>query len=142
MLNGIQINNITLKYYEDTDMYSLDFFSKWQINKTRLLASINNDPIYYYNGERPNFYNIYLVNNNKTPVSFYVFIIEEFFHQSKNNLIESFNQLRKNGYVCYGNFTKDVAESKISNIVSVSRSSNYSLKCIMSKDDNYVIKKS
>jgi ATP-dependent Clp protease adaptor protein ClpS len=122
-------------------MHNLDFFSKWQINKTHLLSSVNSESNHYSNEEMPHFYNIYLVNSNKMPVSFYVFIIEEFFHQTKESLIESFNQLRKNGYVCYGSFTKDVAESKISNITSVSRSSNYSLKCIMSKDNSYVIKK-
>lgn len=122
-------------------MHNLDFFSKWQFNQMDIFANSNNIKMDAYNKGLPFLYSVYLLNNNQIPVSFYIFIIEEFFHHKKNNEKDSFNELRRNGYICYRGFTRDVAESKISNITSIARSSNYSLKCLTSKDNNYVIKK-
>jgi ATP-dependent Clp protease adaptor protein ClpS len=122
-------------------MDGLDFFAKWQNTKIAN-ACLNADVRSNGSEDLPALYNIYMINNANIPVSFYVFVIEEFFSQKNDNLVKSFNLLRKNGYISYGTFTKDVAESKISLISEVAKSSNYSLKCIMCKDNGDVIKKS
>jgi ATP-dependent Clp protease adaptor protein ClpS len=124
-------------------MDGLDFFAKWQnTNIASSFTCINANAGNNVMDEVPALYNIYMINNANIPVSFYVFVIEEFFSQKNDNLVKSFNLLRKNGYISYGTFTKDVAESKISLISEVAKSSNYLLKCIMCKDNGDVIKKS
>ncbi len=124
-------------------MNKSDFFTKWEeeIGNIFSSAAINAEIVNKVQEAKPNFYNVYLINNQDIPVSFYVFILEEYFNLGKEDLVNSFNKLRSEGYVSYGLFTREIAENKISYIAEVSRSSGYSLKCIMCKDHGYVIEK-
>jgi ATP-dependent Clp protease adaptor protein ClpS len=119
-----------------------EFFTNWEEQLENIFSSSATENISEINyGGKPNFYNIFLINNQDIPVSFYVFIIEEYFNLEKDFLVTSFNKLRSNGYVSFGMYTKEIAESKISHIIGISRSSGYSLKCIMCKEHEYVIEK-
>lgn len=90
----------------------------------------------------PHMYQVLLVADEETKIGFIVFILKNFFHKSDEELVENVETLEKTGEVLCGHFSREVAESKVVEVIECSRSNHFPLKCIMRKDYEFTGKKS
>lgn len=91
---------------------------------------------------RPSMYLVCLINDNFTPMDFVVHVLEKVFHKSHNEATDLMLQVHAEGEAVCGVFTREIAETKITQVIDISHTYEYPLKCIMCKDQEYVIKKS
>lgn len=86
--------------------------------------------------ETPALFEVLLLNDDYTPMEFVVTLLEQFFHKSAAEahaiMLETHNQ----GQGHCGVFTREVAETKMIQVISASRECGYPLKCIINKTSN------
>lgn len=81
----------------------------------------------------PSMYEVILHNDDYTPMDFVVLVLEKFFnldHGAANVVMYQVHTLGKG--VC-GVFTRDVAETKVSQVTEFARENNHPLLCTMEK---------
>ncbi len=85
--------------------------------------------------KRPSMYSVMLLNDDKTPVDFIVDVVKRIFHKDSNSTAEILVQIHTQGRGHCGVFTRDVAETKMVQVIEYARTSCFPLKCIMRKND-------
>lgn len=90
----------------------------------------------------PSMYEVWLLNDDYTPVDFVVFVLDKVFHKPKEEADSLAAQAHEKGQVSCGSFTREVAETKVMQVIDYARENEYPLKCIMRKSHEYVVKKS
>ena len=83
---------------------------------------------------RPPFYKVMLLNDDFTPMDFVVQILKQVFHKDHNDAIRVMLEVHNNGAGICGVFTRDVAETKVDQVVTVSRKNEHPLQCVMEKE--------
>lgn len=83
------------------------------------------------NSTEPSHYNVFIVNDFDTPIDFIYFTLTNYFEIQNDELEEYLECFEKNGEIYCGTFTREVAESKVVEVIECSRSNKFSLKCIM-----------
>lgn len=111
---------------------------KKPIKDSTVNPSIENKPA----PAHPSMYEVWLLNDDYTPVDFVVFVLEKVFHKQKEEANSLALQTHENGQVSCGAFTREVAETKVMQVIDFARENDYPLKCIMRKSHEYVVKKS
>jgi ATP-dependent Clp protease adaptor protein ClpS len=99
----------------------------------------------YRNGSysvRPPMYQVWLLQDDCTPVNFINHIISKFFYKTEEDVQKIMHKMSQEGQAMCGIFTRETAESKVIQVTEFSRSHAFPLKCIMRKEQSYVIKKS
>jgi ATP-dependent Clp protease adaptor protein ClpS len=91
---------------------------------------------------RPPMYMVCLIQDLSTPDEFVVQVVETIFHKSHEEATQIVQEMHEQGEAVCGLFTRDVAETKVTQVIDMSHANKYPLKCIMFKDQEYVIKKS
>ena len=81
--------------------------------------------------EPPPLYRVILLNDDFTPMEFVVMIIQEYFHKDQESATRIMLQVHLEGKGVCGVYTKDVAATKVEQVVDRSREAGHPLQCRM-----------
>lgn len=81
--------------------------------------------------KEPSFYQIVVHNDDFTPMEFVVGILENFFYMDRRKATNIMLEAHVKGKAAFGLYTKDVAESKISQVVDYARIHEHPFNCDM-----------
>ncbi|MDX2053902.1 MAG: ATP-dependent Clp protease adapter ClpS [Polyangiaceae bacterium] len=79
--------------------------------------------------ERPRRYQVVLHNDDYTTMEFVVHVLTKFFHLSDTEATSIMLQVHHKGYGIVGLFTRDVAETKASQVMEYAKEHGHPLKC-------------
>lgn len=84
--------------------------------------------------KRPSFYKVVLLNDDFTPMDFVVEILMQIFRKTHEEAVEIMYQVHNKGVAIVGRYTRDVAETKIDQVMHQARQNDYPLQCTMEKE--------
>lgn len=83
--------------------------------------------------ERPPLYQVVLLNDDFTPMEFVVVVLETFFNMSRELATQVMLHVHTRGKGVCGVFTREVAETKVTQVNEFSRSHQHPLLCTLEK---------
>ena len=86
------------------------------------------------NTQKPSMYKVLLLNDDYTPMEFVIQVLEIFFNKSHEDAMRIMLHVHKKGVGLCGVFTHEVAETKVSQVMTAARSAQHPLQCIMEKE--------
>ena len=81
--------------------------------------------------KRPPMYKVLLLNDDFTPMEFVVLILENFFCMYREKATQIMLHVHTRGVGVCGVYTRDIAETKVSQVNDYSRSHQHPLMCTM-----------
>lgn len=84
--------------------------------------------------KRPPMYKVILLNDDYTPMDFVVMVLESIFHKSHPDALEIMLQVHNKGAAVVGIYTRDIAETKVGEVIEHARINEYPLQCTVEKD--------
>ena len=84
----------------------------------------------------PPMYRVVMLNDDFTPMDFVVDILVRFFHQSEESANSMMLRIHHEGSVICGVFPRDIAETKVQQVETASRTSGHPLRCIAEHDSS------
>lgn len=81
--------------------------------------------------KKPSLYRVILLNDDFTPMDFVIDILVNFFAMSEEQATAIMLQVHTRGMGVCGNYSKDVAETKVYIVNSFAIENDHPLKCIM-----------
>lgn len=81
--------------------------------------------------KRPPLYKVILLNDDYTPMEFVVHVLEYFFQMNREKATQVMLHVHTRGVGVCGVYTKDVAETKVSQVNEFSRANQHPLLCTM-----------
>ncbi|MES9826638.1 MAG: ATP-dependent Clp protease adapter ClpS [Candidatus Thiodiazotropha sp.] len=81
--------------------------------------------------KKPPLYKVIILNDDYTPMEFVVLVLETFFNMDREKATRVMLHVHTRGVGVCGVFTKDVAETKVSQVNDYSRSNQHPLMCTM-----------
>ena len=84
--------------------------------------------------QKPSMYRVLILNDDYTPMEFVVYILERFFHKSRESATSIMLHVHQNGVGVCGVFTYEVAETKVAQVIEAARRHQHPLQCTMEKD--------
>ncbi|MCG7988766.1 MAG: ATP-dependent Clp protease adapter ClpS [Candidatus Thiodiazotropha weberae] len=81
--------------------------------------------------KRPPLYKVIILNDDYTPMEFVVQVLETFFNMDREKATRIMLHVHTRGVGVCGVFTKDIAETKVSQVNDYSRSNQHPLMCTM-----------
>lgn len=82
---------------------------------------------------RPPMYQVLLLNDDYTPMEFVVAVLETFFSMGHERATQVMLHVHTRGRGVCGVFTREVAETKVSQVNEFARSHQHPLLCVMEK---------
>ncbi|HEX7768770.1 MAG TPA: ATP-dependent Clp protease adapter ClpS [Dokdonella sp.] len=82
---------------------------------------------------RPPLYQVLLLNDDFTPMDFVVVVLESFFSMDRERATQVMLHVHTRGKGVCGVFTREVAETKVTQVNEFSRSNQHPLLCTMEK---------
>ncbi|MBU3613621.1 ATP-dependent Clp protease adapter ClpS [Polynucleobacter sp. Latsch14-2] len=79
----------------------------------------------------PSMYKVLLMNDDYTPMEFVVMIIQEYFNKDHETATRIMLQVHLVGKGVCGVFTRDVAATKVHQVIELSREAGHPLQCTM-----------
>ncbi|WP_150611795.1 ATP-dependent Clp protease adapter ClpS [Pandoraea terrigena] len=79
----------------------------------------------------PSMYKVVLLNDDFTPMEFVVMVIQEYFNKDRESATQIMLKVHREGRAVCGVFTRDVAATKVEQVVSHARQSGHPLQCVM-----------
>jgi len=84
--------------------------------------------------KRPPMYKVILLNDDYTPMEFVVHILEAFFGMDRERATHVMLNVHTQGKGICGLFTRDIAETKVSQVNDYSRQNEHPLLCTLEAD--------
>jgi ATP-dependent Clp protease adaptor protein ClpS len=84
---------------------------------------------------RPPLYRVLLLNDDFTPMDFVVVVLQKYFGMNRERATQIMLQVHKEGMGMCGVFTKDVASTKVDQVVSYARRHQHPLACVMEENE-------
>ncbi|MES9974319.1 ATP-dependent Clp protease adapter ClpS [Candidatus Thiodiazotropha sp. LNASS1] len=81
--------------------------------------------------KKPPLFKVIILNDDYTPMEFVVLVLETFFDMDREKATRVMLHVHTRGVGVCGVFTKDVAETKVSQVNDYSRSNQHPLMCTM-----------
>ena len=81
--------------------------------------------------KKPKMYKVLLHNDDYTTMEFVVYILQGIFHRSETDAVQIMLHVHKNGLGVAGVYTREVAETRITQVEALARSHEYPLRCSM-----------
>ena len=81
--------------------------------------------------KRPPMFKVLLLNDDYTPMEFVVQVLETFFAMPRDKATQVMLHVHTRGVGVCGVFTRDIAETKVSQVTEYSRSHQHPLMCTM-----------
>jgi len=79
----------------------------------------------------PSMYTVLLMNDDYTPMEFVVMVIQEYFNKDHETATRIMLQVHLVGKGVCGIFTRDVAATKVHQVIELSREAGHPLQCTM-----------
>lgn len=79
--------------------------------------------------KQPSLYQVIMHNDDFTPMEFVVDVLERFFNMERAHATRVMFEVHTKGQAVCGIFSKDVAETKVEQVVDYSRSNDHPLLC-------------
>ncbi len=84
--------------------------------------------------KKPPMYRVVLLNDDFTPMEFVVHVLEAIFGHNRENATRIMLNVHKSGKGVCGIYTKDIAETKVTQVNSYSRENKHPLLCDMEEN--------
>jgi ATP-dependent Clp protease adaptor protein ClpS len=84
---------------------------------------------------RPPLYRVLLLNDDFTPMEFVVVVLQKYFGMNHERATQIMLQVHREGMGMCGVFTKDVASTKVEQVVSYARQHQHPLACVMEENE-------
>ena len=81
--------------------------------------------------KKPLLYKVILLNDDYTPMEFVVRVLERFFHKNREEATHIMLQVHQKGMGICGVFTREVAETKVRQVMLYAAESQHPLQCSM-----------
>lgn len=85
--------------------------------------------------QRPAMYKVILLNDDYTPMDFVVEVLRRFFGITEDQAIALMLTVHTKGAAVVGVFTRDIAETKVTQVMDFARQNGHPLQCIMERED-------
>ena len=82
----------------------------------------------------PPLYKVLLLNDDFTPMEFVVIVLQQFFGMDRERAMRVMLQVHTEGSSVCGVFPKDVAATKVEQVVSFARQHQHPLACVMEEN--------
>ena len=82
----------------------------------------------------PPFYKVLLLNDDFTPMDFVVQVLQMIFHRDREQATRIMLQVHTQGRGVCGVYTKDVASTKVEQVLQFARSHQHPLQCVMEEN--------
>ncbi|MFB1015595.1 MAG: ATP-dependent Clp protease adaptor protein ClpS [Alteromonadaceae bacterium] len=79
----------------------------------------------------PSMYNVILLNDDFTPMDFVTDVLQRFFYMNGDNATDIMLTIHYKGKAVCGNYSAEVAETKVQQVLHYSKENQHPLKCIM-----------
>lgn len=81
----------------------------------------------------PSLFQIILLNDGATPIGFVTQSLQEHFYKPHNEAATLAKKIQQDGEGVCGHYTREIAETKIAEVIEAARSFSHPLKCVMRK---------
>jgi ATP-dependent Clp protease adaptor protein ClpS len=81
--------------------------------------------------QKPRLYKVILLNDDYTPMEFVVRVLERFFHKNREEATRIMLQVHTQGMGICGVYTREVAETKVRQVMLFSAENHHPLQCTM-----------
>lgn len=79
----------------------------------------------------PSMYRVLLLNDDFTPMDFVIFVLQEYFHKNAEMATRIMLKVHREGKGVCGIFPKDIANTKVEQVVRHARQEGHPLQCTM-----------
>ncbi|MBY0578443.1 MAG: ATP-dependent Clp protease adapter ClpS [Burkholderiales bacterium] len=79
----------------------------------------------------PGMFKVLLLNDDFTPMEFVVVVLERFFSKSREQATQIMLKVHREGKAVCGVYPKDIAETKVEQVVAFARQNEHPLRCVM-----------
>lgn len=83
---------------------------------------------------KPTLFKVILLNDDVTTMDFVVMVLCEIFNKELNQAINLMMQIHKNGSAVCGIYTKEIAQTKQNQTLSLAKTNGFPLKCVIKED--------
>ena len=85
---------------------------------------------------RPPLYRVLLLNDDYTTMDFVVTVLQGVFHHSEEKAAQIMMHVHQKGAGICGIFTREIAESKVEQVIQFSKQNKHPLQCTMEPDSD------
>jgi ATP-dependent Clp protease adaptor protein ClpS len=78
----------------------------------------------------PRMYQVILLNDDYTPMEFVVMVLQEFFSKDREQATQIMLQIHLDGKGVCGVYSKDIAATKVDQVMDAARKSGHPLQCV------------
>ncbi|WP_230374125.1 ATP-dependent Clp protease adapter ClpS [Pontivivens ytuae] len=84
--------------------------------------------------KKPPLYKVLLLNDDYTPMEFVVHVLQRFFGISHAQAVEIMLTVHKKGVAVVGVFSREIAETKVTQVMDYAQRNQHPLQCTMEKE--------
>lgn len=84
--------------------------------------------------KRPPLYKVILLNDDYTPMDFVVMVLEQIFRKPHADALSVMLEVHQKGAGLAGIYTRDVAETKVDQVIEYARINEYPLQCALEQE--------
>ena len=84
--------------------------------------------------KRPSLYKVLLLNDDYTPQEFVIWLLEVVFHKGREEATQIMLHVHNTGVGICGVYTYEVAETKVAQVLELSRRNEHPLQCTMERE--------
>jgi ATP-dependent Clp protease adaptor protein ClpS len=84
--------------------------------------------------QKPPMYKVLLLNDDYTPMEFVVYILQNIFNKNMEEATEIMMHVHRKGVGLCGVYTREVAETKVNQVLTAARQAEHPLQCTMEKE--------
>ena len=84
--------------------------------------------------KRPDMYRVLLINDDYTPMDFVVMLLQSVFRKDHETANQIMMHVHTKGVGVCGVYTREVAETKVRQVIDLSQKSQHPLRCTMEPD--------
>lgn len=84
---------------------------------------------------KPPLYKVLLLNDDFTPMDFVIVVLQKYFGMDRERATRIMLQVHQEGMGMCGVFTKDVASTKVEQVISYARQHQHPLACVMEENE-------
>ena len=79
----------------------------------------------------PSMYKVVLMNDDYTPMEFVVMVVQEYFNKDRETATQIMLTVHREGRGVCGVYTRDIASTKVEQVVTHARQAGHPLQCVM-----------
>tara|TARA_A200000113_G_scaffold87731_1_gene78299 strand:- start:2145 stop:2543 length:399 start_codon:yes stop_codon:yes gene_type:complete len=84
--------------------------------------------------QKPSMYKVMLLNDDFTPMEFVVHVVEKFFSKNRQEATDIMLHVHRRGVGICGVFTREIAETKVAQVMDFARANEQPLQCTMERE--------